>query len=80
MMTKSNNEVEKNIKDFCIWARVRAIDLAKASGLTRQTINWHSQEDSKTVVRYNKKTTKFEIRNETRVFGSGKIQHVEVKE
>lgn len=79
-MGKNKNEVEKSIKDFCIWARVRAVDLANASGLTRQNINWHSKKDSKTVVNYDKKTNKFEIRNEGQVFGSGTIQHVEIKD
>ena len=78
-MALGKNEIEKGVKDFCIWARVRAIDLANASGLTRQAINWHSRKGSKTVVRYNKRTTSFQVRNETKVFGSGKIQHIEVE-
>ena len=75
-----SNIVEKGIKDFCIWARVREIDLANAAGIDRQLISYHSRAGSKTTISYSKKTNEFEIKSGDRVFGSGKIQHVEVGE
>lgn len=75
-----SNIVEKSIKDFCIWARVRKIDIANAAGKDKQLIEYHSREESKTVISYNKKTNKFKIKNDDRVFGSGTIKHVEIEE
>ena len=70
--------VEKNIKDFCAWARIRAIDLANASGLTRQNINWHSREGSKTIVVCEKGTENFDIKNGGKTIASGQIKRMEI--
>ena len=70
--------VEKNIKDFCLWARIRAIDLANASGLTRQNINWHSRPDSKCTVVYEKETDSFDIKTAGKTIASGTIRPVEI--
>ena len=65
------NTVEKTVGDFVIWARVRAIDLARAAGMTRQNINYHNREDSETIVRYDKRTNEFQIIGKNgSVFGS----------
>ena len=70
--------VEKSIKDFCLWARIRAIDLANASGLTRQNINWHSRSDSKCTVVYEKETDSFDIKTAGKTIASGTIRPVEI--
>ncbi len=74
-----SNIVTMKIKDFCRWARVRSVDLARASGMTRQNIYHHSSDESETVVEYNKKTNLFKIKNDHRTFASGKIKHVEIE-